>query len=514
MAKYFQRTCQLGLLAKDLMSLRHLPHRPASRDARLKAVSERLGLLHGLPQKIGQLLAFSDLPERSASFSSLAEGEATLTPEEAFSAMEAQLGRRLSECFSWVSPHGISASIGQVHKARTHGGQDVAIKIQYPGISKQVAWDLRALGWLSAPVGDLRRGFDLEAYRQEIGAMLSAELDYRREAEAAARFEALARCIDRVRIPQILPEFSGEQILTSTWIDGTSVHSTQEWPLEDRSLLANDLARFFLHSLFEWGSLHADPHPGNYRFIPRSKQEEPILGVIDFGCVKPVSSALSTNLADLILRSMEGSLTADQVLIHFVGMGFDEARLGAMKTRLLDVANVLGLPFASHAPLSVGEWALGERLAEALGEDRPHFRTSGPPELIYVLRTLQGVLRHLDSLQAPVDWRRHFQRLVLEKHSLPKATAKPPCFSPGSPMKSESLHIQVTEAERTKVALTFSAEATDHLAQLIPLEYRERLSRHDINLAEISARARSSGYAPGALFTLDEGSKTVRVWLA
>lgn len=514
MAKPFKRPCQLGLLAKDLLALRRHPRGTSGRSPRAQAVVDRLGLLHGLPQKIGQLMAFSDLSDGDASFSRLTEGQASMSPHEAFAAMEAQLRRPLSECFSWVDPQGISASIGQVHRARTRDGQDVAIKIQYPEIADQIDWDLQALGWLSAPLGDLRKGFALEAYRQEIGTMLRAELDYSREAESLRFFETRLRSSEYIQVPHVVGELSGPQILTTTWIDGSSVSGTRPWSEGDRELIANALARFFLHSLFSWRSLHADPHPGNYRFQPRSPQHGPRLGLIDFGCIKPVSPALAHGLGRLLEAGMTQALTPDLVLSALGDMGFHQEALQGMSSKLVPIAEALCFPFQRPGGVSVREWALGERLAAVLKEDRLRFRTSGSPQLLYFLRSLQGVLRHLDCLDAPVAWHDHLTSLrkdiaELKGHSLERI----PCPSP-HPMKSESLHIQVSESGCTKVALTFSAEAAEHLAQLIPMDYREKVRQHDINLQEIADRARATGYRAGPLFDLHEGTKSVRVWLA
>ena len=90
--------------------------------------------------------------------------------------------------FSEIEPHGRAASLGQVHRATLRDGRTVAIKVQYPGIRQAVEADLKMLGWLSKPVGDLRRGFDLTDYRGAIRDSLDEELDYVREAEHQRRY--------------------------------------------------------------------------------------------------------------------------------------------------------------------------------------------------------------------------------------------------------------------------------------------------------------------------------------
>ncbi|HXG49268.1 MAG TPA: hypothetical protein VNO52_16715 [Methylomirabilota bacterium] len=80
-------------------------------------------------------------------------------------------------------------------------------------------------------------------------------------------------------------------------------------------------------------------------------------------------------------------------------------------------------------------------------------------------------------------------------------------------MKSETLHIQITEAGQTRVSLSFGAGAAEYLPKLVPPPVRERLAARSIDLAAIAERARTTGFAPGELFLLEDGPKTVRVWL-
>jgi len=81
-------------------------------------------------------------------------------------------------------------------------------------------------------------------------------------------------------------------------------------------------------------------------------------------------------------------------------------------------------------------------------------------------------------------------------------------------MQSDTLHIQVNEGGQSRVALTFGAGATDNLPDLVPLELRDKLRQRSIDLSAIAADARRRDYAPGELFALEDGGKTVRVWLA
>lgn len=507
-----RRGLELGALGKDLVGLKCRTGDLSQRKARVRRMVDRLGLLHGLPQKIGQLLAFSDLSDSSPDFARLTESDSCLTADEAFAEIERQLGSPLSTHFREVAPRGISASIGQVHHAVCHDGREVAIKLQHPGIADALQWDLRALGWLTAPIGDLRRGFDLPSYRQEIGTMLLRELDFTLEAQSIEEFRNRCGGWPSLDLPSVFSKLSGPKLLVTSWVQGDRLPAAASWPLAERQILADTILRLFLQGLFRWRLLHADPNPGNYRFQSARSHGVTRLGLLDFGCVKAVSPDLAHALARLIEAAIEGRLEADFVWDCFLEMGFSRPALGALRERLVGVAEILCEPFRNAAPFSNSQWALGERLAACLGEERMTFRTAGPADLLFVIRTFQGVLKYLAHLQVATRWRDLFLECRPECPSAPESVR--PTRAHDDAMKSESLHILVREAAQTKISLTFDAKAADHLEELVPRDLKETLSRRCIDLSAVVERARGSNYEPGNLFSWEEGNKSVRVWLA
>lgn len=501
-----RRSARLGLLAGDFAFVRRRKAGP-DRDTARRRLVDRLGLLHGLPQKIGQLLAFSEIESADPAFSRLTENEPSLSAAEARAEVGRQLGAPVERLFASFHPRGIAASIGQVHRATLHDGRKVAVKIQYPDIADAVDFDLRALGWLTAPVGDLRRGFDLKAYRQEIGSSLRAELDYRREADSLRRFAGRARGLTRpIALPAPVPEFCGERILTTTWLDGESLAAARTWPRAEREELSASLVELFWTGLLEWDFLHADPHPGNYRFVRGDGR--PMVGLLDFGCVKRVPTPIQNGLRGLLADALAKTTTTESCRAHFAMMGFNSAALDLLGDRLTSIASALTAPFSTEGKFDSAQWRLGDRLGEVLGPDRMAFRTAGPPELIFILRAFQGLLHYLTILDAPVDW--------IAATGLTVAIAPEPGHVPvvSTGTESESLHIRVEENGVVRVALTFAAAATEHLYDLVPPELHGRLREKAIDLAEIAAGARRRHYAAGELFSLQEAGRSVRVWLA
>ncbi len=506
------RSSQLGLLARDFASIR-VRKAGSRRDKTVRRIVSRLGLMHGLPQKIGQLLAFSEIDASDQSFTRLTESPSKQATKAELLNVEKALGDSISNLFSHFEPEGISASIGKVYRGVLKDGRSVAVKVQHPGVADAVNYDLRALGWLTVPLGGLRKNFDLASYRREIGESLSSELDYRLEAANIRAFSRLARGLSgKVQVPEVIEEFSSGDALTMSWLSGDHLSQAATWSQSDRLLLSKTLVEFFLSSCLDWGIIHADPHPGNYRF---SRIEgKPTIGLLDFGCVKRLPARLQSGLRGLIEMGMNGEIDSDSVFAQFEKMGFNTAALEPMKTKLASVASVLLEPFAKSGPYNVARWELSARLKEILSSDRMNFRAAGPSELIFFLRSFQGLIQYLKILDTPVDWRMFAER-VLQKQPLEDVSreAPPEDRTTVKHMNSETLHIEVMENGERKVALAFGASATDNLSDLVPHELHQRLADRSINLKEISRKAKASNYQPGELFSLKEESKSVSVWL-
>jgi len=185
-----------------------------------------------------------------------------------------------------------SASLGQVHRARSAAGEPLAVKVLYPGIERRVAVDLAAarialwlFDWLVVP--------DLMQVHRELRATLLGEMDYVREGRAAEEVRAnLGRdpaVAARVRIPRIHWQTTTRRVLTMQFLEGCKVNDTEQlaaWGLDVREVVTW-ATRAFLHMMLRDGFFHCDPHPGNL-LVDRQGQ----LGIIDFGMNKRIAPAL------------------------------------------------------------------------------------------------------------------------------------------------------------------------------------------------------------------------------
>jgi predicted unusual protein kinase regulating ubiquinone biosynthesis (AarF/ABC1/UbiB family) len=511
LGKGIKRSAQLGMLAKDMAAARLARDDAAVAKAKAHLV-DRLGALHGLPQKIGQILSLSELTKDEKAFTDLTEGPPFMPPQAAFGEIEDRLGRPLMDVFRYIDPQGISASLAQVHKAQLIDGREVAVKFQYPGVDAAVWSDLNALGWLTAPMGGLNKGFDLASYQGEVRSILEEELNYRHEADMLQSFAKSTASTDYLVMPKVIDELSTDTLLVMTWLEGENIDAARLWPRDARCALATAMVEFFVRSCLEWGFIHGDPHPGNYRFIRQDAKVQ--LGLLDFGCCKRLPPATVQAFRCLVSSVIAGTTrdNVDQILQWYLDAGFDKDLTAPMANHLPALTEALFEPFKEAGPYDAAQWGLSSQVSEILGDLRWNFRFAGPANLLVFIRAYQGLLQYLTALDAPVCWRTAFEAVTDEAAPTP-APKELPASDQGESWQSDHLIIRVNEEGRTKVKLTFRAHVTNNLADIIPDDVKEKLDDRKIDLQAIVRDAVASKLGPQELFCLDEGKKVVRVWL-
>lgn len=499
-------------LAGSAVRLSRTDDERVARNARLY-LSQSMGGLRGLPQKIGQILSMFEAPEAEP-FAPL-RGEAEPLPFDVVeSVLVSEWKRPVREVVAEIDPRGRAASLGQVHRARLHDGEEVAVKVQYPGMAKAVEADLKLLGWLSAPVGGLRRGFDLAGYREEILRDLVEELDYLREAAHQHRYGLLAGFLPRVVVPRVIGEHTTERVLVNRWETGESLDTVaREWPEALRRIAARTFLHTVLDSLFLHGFVQGDLHPGNFRFR-READDGVALVLYDFGCV--YRPPLPLRLALLKLIQITEANGRDDPYPHFLELGFDPGYLEPIAGRLPALCRMLFEPFLLDSPFDLAGWRLGERVGQVLGEDRWNFRIAGPPGGILLMRVFHGLTHTLRRLGAPVSWRAPMQAILAHfgEELAALQTPAPPVPERGFAGMAKHLHIEVREQGQLKVRLTSPLHVVDRLAETMDPATLEKVRAQNIDLDELVRDVRRNGYRPQDVFRLEGDVKQVRVWLA
>ncbi len=309
----------LGLLW-DRQTGRQASHE-AKRAVQLREVLTKLGPAY---IKIGQALSTRPDLVPPAFMEELVKLQDQIPPfanDIAFRLIKEDLGQTPEVIYAEISPNPVAAaSLGQVYKGKLRTGEDVAIKVQRPGLTVQITRDIyllrRLAQWACNNLSVVRS--DLVSIMDEFGARIFEEMDYTHEGENAQRFESLYGYLPDIIVPKIYTELTARRVLTMEWINGTNL--TEPEVLEAKGLKATEIIEIgvqcSLRQLLEHGFFHADPHPGNLLVTDDGK-----LAYLDFGMMCSVESYQRYGLIEAIVhmvnRDFDG-LASDYVKLEFL----------------------------------------------------------------------------------------------------------------------------------------------------------------------------------------------------
>jgi ubiquinone biosynthesis protein len=289
--------------------------------------------LRGLFIKVGQLISImaNFLPD---AFREELERLQDQVPPRPYRDIEARVreefgGRGPMDLFAEFSPEPVaSASIGQVHRARLHSGEEVAVKVQYPDIEEMVRIDLQALRQIFKVLRWFMPDYGFDTIYREISEMVIAELDYRREAAAIEKIASnfAARKATNVHFPRVIAPCSTMRVLTTEWIEGTKVAQLDRLDEQriDRRAAARACVEAYCEQIFVDGLYHADPHPGNLLIQSTAAGAPPTVVFLDFGAIGSVSE----NMRRGMMSFLQGAITRDttRIVSAMKEMGFISRR--------------------------------------------------------------------------------------------------------------------------------------------------------------------------------------------
>jgi len=205
---------------------------------------------------------------------------------KAVSAMlDAELGPALRARLAHVESEPIAAaSVAQVHRARLDTGEELALKVQRPGVHRLIHGDLSILGFWARVVSLIpsMKPLSLPGAVERFGVSLAGQLDFREEAANNRRFAEMFAAWDGLDVPRLYEELCTERVLAMEFVDGVK-GSEPDAVGGDRARLARLGADAILHMVFTVGFVHADLHPGNIILT-----EEGRVVFIDLGMVAEI----------------------------------------------------------------------------------------------------------------------------------------------------------------------------------------------------------------------------------
>ena len=385
-----------------------------------EAMLKTLGDMKGLPLKLGQMASYIEgiaPPGYEEKFQSvlkrLQQKAPPLSREAAVRVINSELGGSPESVFAqWEADPFAAASIGQVHRATTRGGDRVAVTVQYPGIDKAIENDLKSLSLLETVLGPVGRRYHTKETLDEIRAVFMAELDYRHEADTADVFRAIHEDDPEIVIPRVHHSLTTRRVLTCELLGGVDYQTfCERAPQADRDAAGKTIWRFMFRPLYQYGLLYADPHPGNYRFLGGGR-----VAFLDFGCTKQIPESLVVGLKRYVVAQQVGDQEEFERACVEV-LGYDKSDPESWKL-YTDYARLMSRPLVEdidyrHTKAAAREAIAflvrgGKKIVFKSGEQLPSMPTpvNMPSDFTFVNRLQWGLSSIMGGLESEGNWRR------------------------------------------------------------------------------------------------------------
>jgi ubiquinone biosynthesis protein len=381
---------EIGL---QLISKKRTPREePLTRPQRVRMALEELGPTY---IKLGQVLSTRPdlIPvEFIEELSKLQDSVPPFPFGDAEAIIQRELGAPSSEVFEHIQIEPVaSASIGQVHRARLKNGEQVAVKVQRPGIRAVIEVDLEIMLHLATLAE--RHVEELALHKpvkivEEFARTLEKEIDFRIEAAHIDRIAQGFLDDPTVYIPNVFKEVSTSCILTTEYVEGIKISNIDQLDAAgyDRRLLCSRGADIILKQVFRHGFFHADPHPGNIFALPGN-----VICLLDFGMVGVVdrqTREMFVELVDSVVRRNEARTA--QVLLQLTSWE-QQPDLRQLERELSDF-------MGRHLYRPLKDIQVGKLLQDLL-EIATRFQLRLPPDIFLMLKaisTVETVGRMLD----------------------------------------------------------------------------------------------------------------------
>lgn len=373
--------------------------------ANVRRVTDELARLRGAAMKVGQLMSMDagDLipPALADILSRLRADAAPMPMSQLIRVLEQEWGPDWENRFSRFSfTPAAAASIGQVHTAVTRDHQQLAIKVQYPGVDTSIDSDVNNVGTLLRLSGLLPAHLDISSLLDEAKKQLHAEADYLQEASWLQHYGTLLETDRNFLLPVTETTLTTPRVLAMSWVDGIAVESLLAKPPMVRDRVATWLFDLVMRELFTFGAMQTDPNFANYRYNETTDQ----LVLLDFGATRPIP----LHLAEGYRRLMQAARRSDRAAMRDAAelIGYFSLDMNADQCeRVMDLFQMACEPLCQNEPYDFAASTLPRRMHEAgmnLAMDRDYWHTP-PMDALFIHRKLAGIYLLAARLRAQVD---------------------------------------------------------------------------------------------------------------
>ena len=383
------------------------------RDEHAEKLTYALGNLKGPLMKVGQILSTIPEalpPEYAQEFQNLQSNAPPMSWSFVKRRMKAELGAEWQSKFKEFDREAsAAASLGQVHRAVTHEGQNIACKLQYPDMQSVIEADLNQLKLILSLYARYDSSIQTDNIYAELSERLREELDYEREAKNEKLYAYMLRDEAGVHVPEIIDGLSTPRLLSSTWLDGDKILNFKEASLEQRNEIAMNMFRAWYVPLYYYGIIHGDPHLGNY-----TVRADNSINLLDFGCVRIFPAKFVGAVIDLYHALERGD---NELAVHaYETWGFKDISKEQVEI-LNEWAGFLYGPILDDKIRPIGEVTngiYGREIAESVHKKlrETNAGINVPREFVFMDRAALGLGSVFLHLRAEINWYQVFNELI------------------------------------------------------------------------------------------------------
>ena len=388
----------------------------------IEQIVVQLGRMKGAAMKVGQVLSTIEFPGMEAEgaeriqrrLAELRDSAPSVPWNRLEKLMAAEWGEPVKHVLADIEHEAMAAaSIGQVHRATTREGVDVAVKVQYPGIAEAVEADLRNLKLLMPLLARIAPGLDTRALAEELRERISEELDYELEAASQRRVWRMWRDHPHILVPRVDTELSTRRLLVTELNEGMRFDDLKNAADAQRDRVAEIVHRFYYWTADHHNVALGDPHPGNWQALDDGR-----VVMFDFGMLRELPPGYVRREGPA-LRAVHDQ-DADALYDVMLDLGYlgDGSKFTDQRDLLLAHMTIAAAWLIEDQPFRLSP-AVQREMGEQLFKLGPPWRAmvrefSLPSESVLLRRMADLLFVGFCQLRASADWWALAQELQID----------------------------------------------------------------------------------------------------
>ncbi|MEP4052788.1 MAG: AarF/ABC1/UbiB kinase family protein [Litorimonas sp.] len=368
-------------------------------------LTKQLSNMRGAAMKLGQMISMDSgdfLPKDLADILARLRASAQHMPAAQLAkVLKAEWGKDWLTQFEHFQTRPIAAaSIGQVHRAILPDGDDVAVKVQYPGVRESIDSDVKNVASLLKMSGLVPAIMDVKPIIEEGRRQLHQEADYTREADYLCRFGMLLSDDETFQVPEFYPELSTDKVLAMSYIESRPIEEMLDAPQDVRNRIVRNLMSLTLQELFRFKLMQTDPNFANYRYNEETEQ----IVLLDFGATREISDELSSEYRTLMETCLSGDV--DNIMTHITKMGLIPSDMSDKPRSVIhDMIAMSIAPLGQDEVFDFGKNKMALELRDRgleIAGNRELWHVP-PPETVFLQRKLGGMYMLATRLGAQIN---------------------------------------------------------------------------------------------------------------